>query len=176
MWKYQDVPLHKASTLLVLVFSIHTADVYADSWPAFTAPDAAYLINHGLVQTQDCPVGEGKLVSNLTIPVQTFCLSRWCPAGWMWVAKSDNACHDLKNGFNLQRYAATRHRGQDGMTDYSEVVAFYEGNNQFKFTTPREHWECFEFSDAIGNYVSCANDSMSSPDYAQRKPGFLSSK
>ena len=137
--------------------------VYANMWPVFGAPNKAFLLDHQQIEMSQCPPGQGRLKPQSMINIHQECCKTYCPDSWTWISISDNKCHRLTNNFGLQSYAIEHHTGEDGSTLYSSVTAYYGDKNSdghtFKlvFTTPKEHWYCYENNPEL-HLIICAND------------------
>lgn len=137
---------------------------FAASWPVFSPPDAAFLIRNNLIDTSQCPRGQGKLVPNVVINIHEQLCRTFCPESWLWKGWSDGKCHDLESDLKFQSYDIVHYRKKDGTTSYSKVVAKFgsagSSRSAFKFTVktiPGEFWYCVQANRSIPN-ITCAND------------------
>jgi hypothetical protein len=143
---------------------VASASSFATSWPVFIAPDQNFLTTNNYIETNSCPRGQGKLVSDININIRENLCRSYCMDSWVWKGHSDGKCHELRSQFAFQGYQITHYRNEDGSTNYSEVVANYglkgASTHLFQFvisTMPGESWHCVQAGSNSTN-VLCAND------------------
>lgn len=150
----------------VVVLNVWSLSVHANSWPMFSLPTEAFLLEKGYIETRGCPAGQGKVVDGTVMSMQPLC-GTYCPRDWVLVAKSDEKCREVGKGFALQGHEIIHYPDEDnndnGTVLYSEVSVFYGDKDasehalQLVFTSPKEHWYCVQL-DPHFPVITCAND------------------
>jgi len=152
--------------LIVLLFTIFfTSIVHATHWPSFIAPDKQFLVQHNLLETQNCPLGKGKLASNILINISKELCKNFCPGVWNWISLSDERCHSLDTDFQFKGYEFFYYRSPSDQTiNFSVIVAAYgsvdspEPFHKFIFMSlPGDYWQCHEQNKNTA-LIICAND------------------
>ena|SRR5579862_328052 len=140
-----------------------SASTHGSSWPIFTAPDLAFLMQHSYINTKNCPLGEGRVSANLLINIKQFLCKNFCPGIWNWVSVSEEKCHDLFSSFTLKGYEIFNHY-DNGVANFSVIMASYGKSNseeaafRFVFTSlPGDSWQCYELNPET-HTISCSND------------------
>jgi hypothetical protein len=138
--------------------------LFAYSWPVFSPPNKALLLDTNKIDMSHCPPGQGKLKQNSSINIHEHLCRTFCLETWNWTAISDNSCHDLASEFEFQKYDFVYYPKNTGTTSYSEITASYGKKNSdkpaFKFvfrSAPGEHWYCIQ-QDPELHTIICAND------------------
>lgn len=151
------IKLNSVFVCFYLSLILLSCTAYA-AWPEFFPPDKELLL--GLLTQSQCPSGQAKLASTVSVNIRQYLCKTFCPASWTWVTNSDEQCHDLAD-FNFKEYEITYYRDEDGTVDYSLIKALYGSIvNPTLFliaTPPGEHWYCYEINPDM-HLISCAND------------------
>lgn len=149
--------------LLLLIGISITGAAFATRWPVFVAPEQAFLLAKGYLETESCPHGEGRVMPGIVINVSQFLCKNFCPGSWSWIADSDAACHPLDH-FSLRYHVIQNHDDANGTADASVITAFYgkhsENESILTFvlkTAPGDAWQCSETNPAQ-HWLSCTND------------------
>jgi hypothetical protein len=151
---------------IVILSMLSNRFAHAASWPIFSAPNQAYLLNHHYIDTRQCPPGHGRLINNITVNIrrENLCYPN-CPTDWSWISTSDNRCHALATEFSLQEYNIVRIKSENGTTSYSQITAYFgkKGTHQHAYTfvfnsAEGDHWECYVMNPE-SHLITCAKDS-----------------
>lgn len=150
---------------LIIIFSLNSFSIasYATVWPTFLPPNLNLLLDQQLIETKHCPAGQGKLLANTTINILQHLCKTFCPENWSYIGISDGNCHPLKTAFTFQKYDIEYDRNDNGEVISSTVTANFglKGTSEplikFVFTTPNEHWYCYEANPNL-HFITCAND------------------
>ena len=67
--------------LLVCLLYLPTFS-HATSWPIFKSPTLKFLQDNDLIDTANCPAGEGRIPPDLVLNIQRYFCGRFCPGGW----------------------------------------------------------------------------------------------
>lgn len=141
---------------------------HATSWPTFTPPSLSFLMNNNMINTADCPAGEGKITPKLALNIQRYFCRLNCPSIWEWKLADDQSCHPINTDFNFQRYEFNYTRQGEGENEtlYTEITAFYgkidSNEPTFKFTfisQKDDHWQCIEMNPELHSVI-CADDML----------------
>lgn len=151
----------KFNILFVCIYSCLNLipSISHSAWPEFFPPEKELLLKLKSLDTKQCPQGQAKLASNVSINISQHLCKTSCPTSWSWIARSDEQCHDLAD-YHFKKYDITYSRDKNGTTSYSSIRALYKSTNLTEFlmiTVPHSHWHCYEIDPAT-HVVSCAND------------------
>lgn len=139
---------------------------YATSWPTFKSPSLTFLEDNNLIDTTNCPSGEGRISPDLVLNIERYFCGRFCPGNWAWTLSDDGQCHSLADAFTFLRYQFDYFRSGEYEDEkfYTKVTAYYgnsnDGKSTFTFTFISEkdnHWQCVEMNPEYHTII-CAND------------------
>jgi hypothetical protein len=128
-------------------------------WPIFTVPSKDQLLAAGIINTNQCPPGQGKISQGVNLPVKTWC-STYCPDDWQWLSQQETSCFALDQ-FSYLYHTIEIVREAHNAAIKSIIKSYYGINGApataLIFTTPENHWSCYDLNPPL-HLITCAND------------------